>query len=152
MPWETLMAEYTPVEEPQRHKFPEMKLPADPDSRRAATEMVIWEAVRLTYVLRGCNFPILVDGALTSGRGGRVGHSSLRCPALPQYKQRFWVSLLCLSANEILPFVQLHGFSLWFEDYWNHWVAGNASVSVPCVKMACSKTCRTADGELDEPF
>ncbi len=47
-----------------------MKLPADPELRRACTGMETLEAVSITTVVSGCIFMIVGLMTLTMGRGG----------------------------------------------------------------------------------
>jgi len=67
-----------------RQRAPEMKLPADPESRSATTGRETSAAVRFTTVVSGFN--LFMEGriALTIGRGGRVGHVESTCPGEPQ--------------------------------------------------------------------
>ncbi len=62
----------------------EMKLPEDPESTRAGTEMK-WHGVSSCTVssgrveIAGYNWRVL-----TAGRGGREGHTRMKCPGTPQ--------------------------------------------------------------------
>ncbi len=80
-----------------RQRLPEMKLPAEPESRRAETEITVLETISCAQVESGFIFGIEGWMALTMGRGGRRGHASIMCPLAPQYKHRCCVSRLCLS-------------------------------------------------------
>ncbi len=74
-----------------------MKLPAEPESRRAETDITVLETVSRSQVESG--FILWIEGwmALTKDCGGRRGHASIMCPLAPQYKYRCCVSRLCLS-------------------------------------------------------
>ncbi|XP_067260299.1 uncharacterized protein [Chanodichthys erythropterus] len=77
----------------------EGQFPADPKSRSADTGMGTSATVSVTVVVSGFIVWRVEMMALTMGRGGRVGHSEITCPGEPQYKHKFWVSLLCRSAG-----------------------------------------------------
>ncbi len=73
-----------------------MKLPAEPESRKAETDITVLETVSRSQVESG--FILWIEGwmALTKDCGGRRGHASIMCPLAPQYKYRCCVSRLCL--------------------------------------------------------
>ncbi len=83
-----------------RQRFPEIKFPTDPESRRAWTGTQTLEAVRITMIVRGCILATPAFITLTIGRGGRIGHVAITCPPALQYKHRPWVSHLCRSEDE----------------------------------------------------
>lgn len=87
-----------------------MKFPADPESRSAERERGNYQRLKYVEVVRGT---LSTKGSwitLTTDRGGQIGHERIACPAVPQYKQRPWASLLCLFVNGSRVVANLHGF------------------------------------------
>ncbi len=82
------------------HKSAEMKLPADPESRRAWTEIQWRGVVSCTIVVSGCILTEEEETTLTTGRWGRTGHVLITCPFWPQYRHNPWVSQRRRSAED----------------------------------------------------
>ncbi len=61
----------------------EIKLPADPESRMAWTE-IQWRGVAsCTIVVSGCTLTAEEETTLTTGRWGWTGHVRITCPFWP---------------------------------------------------------------------
>ncbi len=133
------------------HKSAEMKLPADPESRMAWTEIQWRGVVSCTIVVSGCTLTEEEETTLTTGRWGRTGHVRITCPFWPQYRHNPWVSRHRRSARGQPGVVDLHGFVLWFWRAGKLWLVERKGWILASIYLhtAVNPICHP-DGELDK--